>query len=508
MVDKRWFLIGVLVLAVLLFVVLLVPFIVNADSFRPTIESQLSGALGREVTMGKLSFSLMQASLIAEDIAIADDPGFSDVPFVQARSLAVGIQLLPYFYNRQVRITKLTIDTPSMQLIKHADGKWNYSSLGRSSNRAESSEASAPDLSIGELSITNGSALLSSVPATAKPFEYSEVNLQVKKLSLLTSSPFELSAKLPGGGTVKLTGNAGPISQKDTSQTPFEGDLQLREFNPVTAGLIEASKGISMENDVDGKIKSDGTNVTSSGKITASRLQLAAKGSPAQEPVNIDYSISENLATRSGSVSDVAIHTGSAAVHVNGSFKFSPEGIMLDLRLSAPALPMEEVERLLPVVGIDLPSGSSLQGGTLTADIGIGGPAISAIVAGPVEIDNTTLAGFDLGSNIEGLKLPGVTDRGTGIRVLRAAVNSSSAGTRLTDIYGELPQVGTATGNGALTPSGELDFHLIAKLNGANAAGSIVNAKPVKIASRTIPLTIKGTANSPSIQASVSAVTR
>jgi AsmA protein len=502
MVDKRWFLIGAFVLGILLFVVLLVPFIVNADSFRPAIESQLSGALGREVTMGKLSFSMMQG-LIAEDIAIADDPAFSNVPFVQAKSLTVGIQLLPYFYHREVRITKLTIDTPSMQLIEHSNGTWNYSSLGRRSNAADSRQASVPDLSVGELRIINGSALVSSVPATAKPFEYSEVNLQVKGLSLLKSFPFELSAKLPGGGTFKLTGNAGPVSQKDTSQTPFEAALQLHDFNPATSGLIDPSKGISMENEVDAEIKSDGTSLTSSGKIRASRMQLAQTGSPAQEPVTIDYSISENLATREGNILDVAIHTGSAEVHVKGGFKFSPEALMLDLHLSAPALPIKEVEPLLPAVGIRLPSGSSLQGGTLTANVAITGPATSATVAGPIEIDNTRLAGFDLGSKIEGLNPLGGTGGGTEIRLLKANLNSSSQGTRMADIYGDMPQLGTATGAGTVAPSGELDFHLSAKLNSANP-----NAKAAQVGSRSVPLTISGTAISPSIRANLGAMLR
>lgn len=506
--DKRWFLIGAFVLGLLLFVVLLMPFIVNADSFRPTIESQLSTALGREVTMGKLSFSLTQASLIGEDIAIADDPGFSDVPFVQAKSLAVGIQLLPYFYHRQVRITKLVIDTPSMQLIGHADGKWNYSSLGRRSNPVESGQASVPDLNLGEVNIVNGSALVSSVPATAKPFEYSEVNLQVKGLSLRSSFPFELSAKLPGGGTVKLTGTAGPVSQKDASQTPFQATMQLRAFNPVTSGLIAASKGISMESDLDGEVKSDGTNLTSSGKISASRLQLAPRGSPATEAVDIDYSIARNFATREGTVSDVAIHSGSAVVHVKGSFKFSPGGLMLDMRLTAPAQPLDQLERLLPVVGIRLPSGSSLEGGTLTANIAMTGPATAATLSGPVEIDNAKLAGFSLASNIEGINPFGIKGGGTEIKVLKASVNSSPEGTRLTDIYGEMPQVGTATGNGTVAPSGELEFHLIGKVNNANSAGSGANVKPVQTTSRTMPITIRGTANSPSIQASVGAGAR
>ena len=524
--DKRWLFIGGVVVGVFLFVLLLVPFFVNAETFRPTIETQLSSTLGRNVTFGKLTFSLMQSSLIADDIVISEDPAFSDVPFVQAKKLDVGLEIMPFLFHHQVRITKLTIDTPSIQLIEHANGRWNYSSLGGTSSQASISQpTSAPDLRVGELKIVNGGAQVSSIPATARPFEYSGINLTVKQFSFFKSFPFELSAKLPAGGTLKLTGDAGPISQKNTSHTPFRATLQLRDFNPVAAGIIEQDKGITMDNNVDAEIKSDGVNATSTGKIKASRLQLAPKGSPAQRPVDIDYSVSQNLASREGTVSDLAIHTGSAAVHVAGTFKFTPEALMLNLHLSARALPLEQLEQLLPVVGIRLPSGSSLQGGTLTADIAITGPATAITMAGPVEIDNTRLAGFDLGSKIQGLNPLGSSIGGTEIRVLKTSVNSSPQSTRLTDIFGDLPQIGTASGDGTVAPSGELDFHLTAKLNNSNAVGAVANSAvnavgglaggflhPIKkaaaLAERGIPLTITGSAENPSIRSNIGALLR
>lgn len=525
--DKRWLLTGALVLGVFLLVVILVPFFLNADSFRPTIETQLSKTLGRNVNMGKLSFSLLQGSLIADEIVISDDPAFSSVPFMQAKSLEVGVRIIPFLMHREVSITGLTIDTPSIQLIEHTNGKWNYSSLGISDSQTNTSKEQSPvaGFSIGQLKIVGGSALVSTIPQTAKALEYSDVNLTVKQFSFDKSFPFELSAKLPGDGTLNLTGDAGPISQKDTSQTPFHAKLQLREFDPVAVGLIDRNRGISMGNDVDADLTSDGVNASSSGKIKASRLQLAPKGSPAQEPIDIDYTVSRNLASREGTVSDIAIHAGSAVVHVKGTFKAAPEGTILNLRLDAPALPIEQIERLLPILGVRLPSGSTLQGGTLTANLTVNGPATAPTTTGPVEINNTKLAGFDLGSKIEGLTPIGGMGNGTEIRVLKAVLNSSSQGVRFTNIYGEMPQIGTASGDGVVTPTGELDFHLTAKVNNSTAAGSLANqavntvgglvggllnpnAKATPIANRGIPLTITGTSSSPSIRANVGAMLR
>lgn len=516
--DKRWLFVGAPVLIFLLLfaaVVFVLPFFLNADSFRPAIESQLSGALGRTVSMGKLSFSLVHGTLMADDVAVSDDPSFSSVPFLQAKRLEVGIEIFPLLSHREVHITALTLDTPSIQLIEHANGRWNYSSLGSNASPPQSAP-SVPGFNIEQLKIVKGSALVSSIPQTARPFEYSEIGLTLRQFSFQKSFPFELSAKLPANGTLTLTGEAGPMSSADASQTPFHAKLQIREFDPLAAGMIEQDKGIAMVDDVDADIASDTVTLTSTGKIKASRLQLAPKGSPTMEPVDIDYSYSRNLATHEGILSDVAIHTGSAAIHVKGTIKSPPEGLTLDLHLSAPAIPIEQVERLLPVVGIRLPTGSSLQGGTLTAEMKITGPPTAATLDGSIEIDNTSLMRFDLGSRIEAPNPIGSTGDAIAIRVLKANVNSSPQSTRLSNINGDLPKLGTATGDGSVAPSGELDLRLNAKLYAATPAGApaIVesslraNARPAQVPSRSATITITGTAASPTISVRAGASAR
>ena len=523
---KQWVLVVLAVIFLIVFVLSLVPFFVNAEAFRPTIEGQLSSALGREVTVGHLTFAIMAGSLDADDISIADDPQFSAVPFIQAKKLNVGVEILPIVFHHRVYITKLNIDTPSIQLIQNASGKWNFSSIGGTpAGPGETQSSSVPDLSVEELKITNGSATVSSIPITNKPFEYTEVNVTVKNFSSLKSFPFELSARLPGESSMKLSGNAGPISQKNTTQTPFQATLQLRNFDPVASGVIDKSKGIKMQSDVDAQLNSDGTDVSSTGKIKATQLQLVPRGSSAQEPVDIDYTASHNVETQKGTVSDIAIHAGSVAVHVNGSFQFTPQEVMLDLHIAAPNLPIDQVERLLPIVGVHLPTGSSLEGGTLTANIAVTGPATTANLAGPVEIDNTKLAGFDLGSKIQGLNALGGTSSGTQIQMLKANVNSSPQGARITGIYGNLPQLGSVTGEGTIAESGAINFSLIAKLNSSNPVGAVANqamntvggivggflhpnAKTTPDSGHGIPLTITGTAASPSIKANVGAMLR
>jgi AsmA protein len=500
--DKRWFAIGAFLLGVFLFAVFLVPFFVNADSFRLAVENQLSGSLGREVTLGKVSFSVIGASLTAEDLAIADDPAFSKVPFIQAKALEIGLEILPFLFHREVRITRLSIDTPSIQLIEHENGSWNYSSLGLgpATRGTQQQPATASELSVGEVKITNGNALVSSIPSSKQPFVYSGLNLTLKQVGFGRTVPFEFSASLPGGGTVKATGDVGPISRDDSSNTPFRGKLELRGFDPVAAGMIDPGKGISAYNDVDGQISSDGSSTTVSGKATISRLQLSLRGSPAQEAIEIDFTILENPKTKGGTVQDIAVHSGSSTAHLSGSFQYKPEALMLDLRLSAPDLPIDQFERLLPVMGIHYPGGSSLQGGTFAANIAIVGPITGVTCAGPVEIKDTKLAGFDLGSRIEGVSGFGSTGSATAIKLMKANVSSTPDTTKITGIDVELPQVGSATGQGTVEPSGELDFRLSAKLNKLSADDAKTNSVRNSLSGRIVPVIVTGTATNPSIR--------
>src|SRR5439155_2313880 len=127
---KRALKIVAIVIGVLIVVVVALPFIVNVNNFRPRIESELTTALGRKVTVGNLSLSLWSGSLAADDIAIADDPGFSTSPFIKAKSLDVGVEIIPLILSKTLHVTDLTLSQPQVALLRDRSGKWNFSTLG------------------------------------------------------------------------------------------------------------------------------------------------------------------------------------------------------------------------------------------------------------------------------------------------------------------------------------------------------------------------------------------
>lgn len=51
-----------IIIAALLVIAIALPFLINVNSFRPQIESSLTDTLGRKVTVGNLSLSILSAA--------------------------------------------------------------------------------------------------------------------------------------------------------------------------------------------------------------------------------------------------------------------------------------------------------------------------------------------------------------------------------------------------------------------------------------------------------------
>jgi len=120
-----------IVIVLLIVVVIAVPFFVDANTFRPRLESMLTDALGRQVKVGNLTLSLLSGGVTADDISIADDPAFNKTAFVQAKSLKVGVELVPLIFSKALHVTEVTLDNPEIALVRSENReKWNFSSLG------------------------------------------------------------------------------------------------------------------------------------------------------------------------------------------------------------------------------------------------------------------------------------------------------------------------------------------------------------------------------------------
>ena len=509
-----------IVVGVLVVLLLIAPFLIPVNQFRPTIEEKASAALGRKVQLGDLSLSLFSGSLSAENLSIGDDPKFSSSPFLTAKSLKVGVEILPLIFSKTLNITGVTIDTPQVTLLHNAAGQWNFSSLGGASAKSEAKRApekpsstpgAAADLTIKELQLKNGSIVIGSTNSQ-KRSTYDHVDITASDVSMTSKFPVTVTADLPAGGKFKLDGNAGPVDQADTSLTPLNASLNISSLNLASTGFLDASAGLGGIVDLDSKVTSQGGEAETKGTAKLSKALLVAGGSPAGVPVTVDFNTKYDLRKNEGVLHPSVVKIGNAAAHLHGTYATS-EATSVQLKLDAKDMPAKDLEAFLPALGVNLPKGASLAAGTLNADLSASGPTNRLVTTGNVGLFNGKLAGFDLGSKMSAVTaLTGLkTGSDLEIEKLTSDLRMAPNGLKADNFLAVVPQLGNLTGAGTLDSKNELDFKMIATLTSAqssNAGSSVGGAAGLggilgKVAGGgcksglTVPFQIKGTTADP-----------
>jgi AsmA protein len=490
-------------LGLLIVVLVSLPFLINANQFRPMLESKLSQGLGREVKLGDLKFSVLSGGVTASDLSIADHPDFSKSPFVRAKSLTVSAELWPFIFSRKLNVTGLTIDQPEIVLLQSAPGQWNFSNLGAQSppvtaDPAAASSTNKLDLSVQLIKITGGRLSVGRINSHTKPLVLDKVNFELRNFAPASVMPFELSAKVAGGGDVKLSGKAGPIHAEGVVLTPVDASLKVTHLDLTTSGLMDASSGIGGLLSVDGSGASNGSNLEVKGRIKADQLRLARGGSPARRPVEFDFTIDHDLKHGAGSLHRGDVHIGSAMATLTGTYAQHGESTVLNANLSGHGMPIPELEAMLPALNIELPQGSSLQGGTASVRLAVAGALEHLTAKGSLSLDNTRLAGFDLGSKMAVIEMLAGIKRSpnTEIETLSGNVAANPESTSIDDLKLIAPAIGELTGAGVISASHALDFKMRVTLH----TSGVVMAALGRKGDTSVPFMVQGTASNPSFK--------
>ncbi len=612
------------------------PLFLNGDSFRARIETALSKSLNRKVTIGKVDLSVFSGGLVATNTVIADDPNFSTQPFMQVDTVKIRVKPLPLLLHKEIRIRGFALDTPKVDLLRAANGKWNYSTLGSSPSQASSAQQSTgtvPDLTAGSIEIEHGQITVGTVPATpgvtdhvyqqvdlsvkdfgptksfpftltadlpaggsvslkgtAGPFNerdtaetpftahlevkrldplasgfvtaadgisglidslqvdasysgqamhiskllvdtprltvvqsnkpktpppagekkssmldnlsvddaevkngtltlttagkpgapavYQALNAQVTNLTPKTSSPFSASAELPGGGKLDARGNAGPFNQQNSASTPVNAKVSLTHFNLGTAGVLPPDAGVSGIADLQAQVQSNGEQLDANGTAHVAGIKLAKAGQPSNIPVNLQFALMQNERALTGQIQRATVTVGKAVINIAGTYQTSGPTTALNLKVDGNAVPIDEIETFLPALGVHTPEGSQLRGGSVTTALAVTGSTAAPIISGPVRVDNTQLAGFDLGAKLgpltrlTGGKIGAATGSGTNIKLLSMDVREAGGGIRTDKVDLAVAGVGTATGAGSVSEGGALDYNMVLKLTDLVGGGA------------------------------------
>lgn len=493
---------GAAIVAVLLLAAVIVFILVfDANRFRPELESMLGNALGRAVKVGGLRLSIFSGAVAADDITIADNPAFSQSPFVHAQSVKVGVELIPLIFSQAIHVTEISLDNPSITLIRSNSGTWNFSDLGNEDPMDESEPSNQDsqglagmDIIIRQLRITNGKVTIIRSGGAQKPATYSQVNLNVSNLSFISAFPFSLTAAIPGEGKLDLQGQAGPLNKTDVALTPMAAEIALKHLDLVSSGFVTPDSGIEGLVDLSGTLNSDGQQLRSKLTATADRLRLVKGGHPADRPISLEYVVNYDLIHNNGTISEAKIAHNEAIARLTGSFAIGNNSLTLKTKLQGIDMPVDDLTPLLPAFGVILPKEATLEGGVLNTDLETEGTIEKMVTTGTVEIANTRLAGFDLSGKIASLaSLPGIDSTSvTEIKVFSSAIRLTPERIQVSSLLLIVPALGELSGSGTIDTDQSLDFKMRARLN---VSGNLVRiAKGGKL---DIPFFVRGPAENP-----------
>ena len=499
---------------IVIVILVIVPFLIPVNQFKPTIEAKASAALGRQVQMGNLSLSLFTGSLSAENLAVGDDPKFSQTPFLTAKGVRVGVAMMPLIFSRALNITSVTIKDPQVTLLHNPAGQWNYSSIGgaaanTANNQAAQQNNSSSDLSINKLSLENGTIVVGYV-GNPKRTTYDHVTVEASNISTRGKFPVSVSADLPGGGKFKLDGNAGPLDATDAALTPVDAKISASSLNLGSTGFIEPNTGLGGLLDLDATLTSAQGQAETKGNAKLSKALFIQGGSPSSAPLLLDFNTKYDLAKQSGTVHGTTLKIGGATAQVSGTYNNAGENTIVNVKVDGQNMPAKDLAAFLPAVGIRLPNGASIESGTLSENLNMAGPTTNLVTSGNAGIFNVRLVGFDLGSKMSSISaLTGLkSGKDLEIEKMTANLRMTRDGLRADNFIAVLPAFGQIVGAGTIDAKNNLDFKMAATLksgaiaNVANPTGALTSVLGGGGSSGckngvTVPFKIEGTTADP-----------
>ncbi len=495
-----WLVIGLVVLAA--GAVFVLPHFIDAESQKGTIVARLEGALHRKVKLGAIALSVFPPKLTVGDVEIGEDSAFGTAPFVTAKSLEVHVNMMPLL-SRQLEVTSLQMDEPTIRLIKNKGGEWNFSTLGKEEGKAGKGAASAPPsaaaapLAVDELLIKNGTVYISDLKQPKQNAKYDQINLTLNGFAPAKAFLYKAAMHLPGSGQslLEAEGKAGPLAQDDPMATPAEGKVKLTEID--LHKMVPDQPGLMGSLSTDSNFTTDGKDATANGDFTVAHLRLSPQGSPAQAPVTGKYNVKYALKNETLDVKELVVHIAGAAAQIGGHLSLLKPAAS-EVSLKTTGAPLTDVAKLMPALGIKLPAGSSIAGGTLTGSTTLHGPFEHLNGKTTVDVQNARLAGYSFTQQLSLVaKLAGIpVTPDTQITKLASNLSFVNGNISTNDLNMIAPGM-TVTGGGTVTEPGEMNLKMLSTLTNQSAIGGVLSK--ISGGNGTLPFTLKGTFEHPVI---------
>lgn len=189
-----------------------------AQRLRGQVETAATRALGHKVTLEKLDAQWFPKPGATMTNFRAEGEG-NEPPFLEASRATATVQLWPLIrsFGKDVRVGAVKLEEPRVNLVRRADGTWNYESVGSASGapsdgKDSGTKESGTEASVERLRIENGVVQVTDQQAAGGP---AAVALQDLDVDLKNVGP-----GLPLEGTLK----AAVAASKQNVEADFKVD--------------------------------------------------------------------------------------------------------------------------------------------------------------------------------------------------------------------------------------------------------------------------------------------
>ncbi len=288
---------------------------------RQYLLDRASGSLGRDVAAQDIHIALgWGVTLEISGLQIADDPAFSQLPFLKAKQVSGKVELLPLLTGH-VLITSLDLLNPEIRVLRDRTGRLNIATLGASRTASQAQPRAghhgAPripiDFLVQTFDIKNGEVTFQD--GASNPIHIGHVNLAISDMNPSRPFPVRLGLAAMGGKqNFSLSGTVGPLTHNGTIQVldvpvalnVIAGPIHLDRLRDIPELKSRIPDKLSMPDPITVKVRIKGTpqaaTFAASTDFTPARIvYLGLFDKPAGTPFQISAT-----GTRQGTAVDVS----------------------------------------------------------------------------------------------------------------------------------------------------------------------------------------------------------
>ncbi|HUY13749.1 MAG TPA: AsmA family protein [Terriglobia bacterium] len=365
--------------AILIAILLILPWFIHVDRYRPEIISEIERVTGRRVELGRLSVRFLpKISVVVQDFSLGNPPGFPSGNFITATAVSANLAIGPLLHHRLVA-GSIQIKKPVIMLVSKGE-QWNFASPPmpaiRNASYSISFQATVKEIVISDAHMMLAHVLPSGEISPAS-LEAMDATIDLKSVSLggPVTSTFGSSTGLAPGISYRLASlhAGGDFQSTSPPQVTAHGSLAVKtlRFNQVNLTNLKSNLALDPARLSLNPISFDTLDGKGKGDF---QMDLAHPNSPYQLSLNLTaVNVAKLLAAFEGGNGKMT-GTANADCRFSGDFAGSADpwigkhvdgnltilrGRVPDLKLSKDILQMMKIVGIGPTTG-DISSFSSL----------------------------------------------------------------------------------------------------------------------------------------------------